>query len=196
MIDERFIFLTVALELFGTLSYLLDTIKGKIQPNKVTWFLWALAPLIAFTAQINKGVRLSSIMTFMVGFGPLLIFIASFINKKSQWKITNFDIYCGSLSLIGLILWGITRDGNIGILFAILADGLAAIPTLVKSYKAPETESSTGFLLYSLSGVVTLLTIKQWDFAHFSFPLYITLICFIFYFLIKFKLGKKLHFKF
>src|SRR5918992_4551489 len=30
----------------GALSYLIDTLKGKVQPNKVSWFVWALAPLI------------------------------------------------------------------------------------------------------------------------------------------------------
>lgn len=193
MIDERFVFLAVAFNFFGSLSYLIDTVKGKIKPNKVTWFLWALAPLVAFAAQISQGVGLSSLLTFMVGFGPLLVFIGSFVNKKAQWKITNFDLICGALSILGLLLWGITRVGNIAILFAILADGLAAIPTLVKSYQAPETENYKVFLLAMIAALITLLTIKQWDFAHFAFPLYIFSICFIFVLLIKFKLGKKLN---
>lgn len=83
MLDERFVYLGFALVFFGGLSYLIDTVRGKNKPNRVTWFFWAVAPLIAFAAEIQKGVGLRSLMTFSAGFSPLLIFIASFVNKKS-----------------------------------------------------------------------------------------------------------------
>lgn len=196
MIDEKFIYLGVAINFFGTISYLKSTLEGKTKPNKVTWFLWALAPLVAFVAQYTQGVGLISLMTFSIGFGPVLIFLASFVNKKSDWKITNFDIYCGLLSLLGLVLWGLTKVGNVAILFAILADGLAAIPTLIKSYRFPETENLDSYLCAGISAFIAFLTIKHWDFAIFAFPLWTIFLCSVFVLIIKFKLGKKLHFKF
>lgn len=192
MIDERFMFVAVLISFLGSASYLIETIKGRVRPNRVTWALWALAPLIAFVAEIKQGVGLVSLMTFMVGFGPLLIFFASFVNKKAEWKITRFDVICGALSLGGLALWGLTRVGNIAILFAILADALAAIPTLVKAYKYPETENSQVFLFGGISALITLLTIKQWNFAHFAFPIDTFFLCLTFFLIIKFKLGKKI----
>lgn len=191
MIDERFIILGIILGFLGSINYLIDTVKGKVRPNRVTWFLWALAPLLAFFAEIQQGVGLHSLLTFSVGFSPLLVFIASFFNKKAEWKITKFDIWCGVLSLIGLSMWAITTVGNIAIFFAILADGLAAIPTIVKSYKAPETESWVVFFFGMINSGITLLAIKTWDFAHYGFPLYIFVITSIFVLLIKFKLGKR-----
>lgn len=191
MIDERFVFLGLALNFIGTFSYLVETIKGRVKPNKVTWFLWAVVPLIAFSAEIKKGVGLASLMTFMVGFGPLLVFLASFINRKSFWKAQTLDYICGAISLVGILLWYITKEGNVAILFSIIADGTAAIPTMIKSYKAPETESYNVFLLSAISALITLLTIREWNFAHYGFPLYIFLICIILTSLIKFKIGKK-----
>ena len=191
MIDERFVLIAVAINIFGGLTYLIDTIIGKVRPNKVTWFLWALAPLIAFIAQLKQGVGWSSLMTMTAGIGPLLIFSASFLNKKADWKITKFDLSCGALSLIGLTLWGITRVGNLAILFSIIADGLAAVPIIAKSYKAPETENYKTFLFAMISAAITLFTLKEWDFAHYAFPAYIFFICTILFLLIKFKLGKR-----
>lgn len=189
MIDERWIILGVTLNFLGAIGYLVDTVKGKTKPNRVTWFMWALAPLVAFFAEIKQGVGLQSLMTFMVGFSPLLIFIASFVNRKSEWKITKLDIICGSLSLLGLILWAVTRHGNIAILFAIIADGLAALPTIVKSYRAPETENYWVFLAAMVSAGITLLTITMWNFEHYAFPVYILAVCTILFVLIKFKVG-------
>ncbi len=192
MIDERFIFVAVILILFGDFTYLIYTIKGKVKPNKVTWFLWGLAPLIAFAAQFKQGVGLSSLTTFAFGALPLFIFLASFLNKKAYWKITSFDLMCGALAIIGLILWQATQVGNWAILFGVLADGAAAVPTVVKSYKAPESENYLVYLFNPIGAIITLLTLKTWDFTHYAFPVYIFFIGFLLVLLIKFKFGRKL----
>lgn len=129
-------------------------------------------------------------MTFIVGFNPLLIFLASFINKKSVWKITKLDLICGGLSFAGLLLWLVTQVGNIAILFAILADLLAGIPTVIKAYREPETENYHAFFFGVINAAITLLVIKTWDFAHYAFPIYIFAICALLVLLIRFKLGK------
>jgi len=194
MLDPKFVIVGALFNLAGSSGYVIDTLKGSTKPNRITWVLWALAPLIAFGAEIHEGVGLQSLMTFMVGFGPLLVVIASFINKKSVWKLTRFDFVCGALSLLGLLLWLLTRHGNIAIAFSIMADGLAAAPTVVKSWKEPETESYLVFLFAAISATITLLTIDTWNFAHVGFPIYILGICGLLFALIKFKLGKRLTF--
>ena len=99
MINENFVFLGLALSILGGLSYLIDTLKGKTKPNRVTWFFWAAAPLIAFVAEIQQGVGIQSLLTFIVGFNPLLIFIASFVNKKAYWELRKVDYFCGLLAV-------------------------------------------------------------------------------------------------
>jgi hypothetical protein len=113
MLNENFVYIGAALSFLGALSYLIDTLKGKAQPNKVTWFVWALAPLVALWPTLQQGVGVQSLLTFMVGFNPLLIFLASFVNKKAYWKITKLDLTCGALSILGLVL----RKGHQGFLF-------------------------------------------------------------------------------
>ncbi len=190
MINENFIYLGFFISFAGGITYLVDTIKGKAKPNRISWFFWFLAPFIAFAAEVQKGVGLQALMTFSVGFNPLLVFLASFINKNAYWKLSKTDYIYGALALLGIILWKMTGEGNIAILFAILADGLASIPTIIKSYKNPETESSTLFLLSLINATITLLTIKTWTFAHWGFPVYIFVIDAIIYSLIRFVIGK------
>lgn len=106
MIDERFTILGSIIVFIGGLSYLIDTVRGKVKPNKVSFLLWSFAPLIAFAAQIKEGVGFYlSLITFMAGAEPFAIFIASFFNKKAAWKINKFDLACGTVSILGLILW-------------------------------------------------------------------------------------------
>lgn len=193
MINENFVYLGALIFFFGSIGYFIDTIKGKVRPNKVTWFIWILAPMIAFAAQIKQGVGLQSLLTFMIGFIPLLIFLASFVNKKSYWKIEKLDLICGFLSLIGLVLWQITKIGNIAIFFSLISDFLAAWPTVVKSFKYPETENYVLYLTNSIFGLITLLTIKMWTFDTYAFPMYIFIFTLSIAVLIKFRIGR--HFR-
>jgi len=192
MLHQNFVIVGAIIGSLGSIKYLIATLKGEAKPNRVTFFLWALAPLIAFAAEIGQGVGIHSLMTFSVGFFPLLIFLASFVNKKAEWQLKPLDFAFGFLSLIGLLLWWITKVGNIAIAFAVLADGLAAIPTVIKSYKYPETESHWAYTTGFVNAALTILTIKVWDFAHYAFPVYILLITLTLSPLIIFRVGPRL----
>lgn len=192
MINENFIYLGALINLIGTGSYVLETLRGNTKPNRVTWSLWALAPLIAAGAQFKEGAGLVTLSTFMNGFMPALVLGASFLDRKAYWKATSFDYFCGSISVIALILWLVTGQGLVAILLSILADLMAAIPTIIKSYYQPETEHPTAFLFAFFASLITLLTIKEWKPENYAFALYIVLVTATLYSLIKFKIGEKL----
>jgi hypothetical protein len=154
--------------------------------------MWSIAPLIAFFAQIKQGVGLEALMTFSTGFLPLTIFIASFVNQQAEWKLTRFDLICGILSLLGLALWMITKVGNVAIFFSIVADALAAVPTIVKAYKYPDTEIAWPWIATVFGVVLTLLTLSTLTFANSGFILYILAADLLIYILVQFRLGEKL----
>lgn len=192
MINEKFILLGAALSLYGGASYIISTLQGKTRPNRVTWFLWATVPSIALVAQLSEGVRWQAVITFVAGFNPLMIFIASFINRKSYWKITKLDVTCGLISLLAIVLWAISGKGSVAIILSIVADFLAGLPTLLKAYKFPETENYRVFLFGAINATITLLTIKHWKLASFAFASYILAICIVLVMLIRFRLGTRL----
>ena len=195
MLHPNFVIIGTLIGAVGSLAYLIDTVKGKVKPNRVSFLLWSIAPFIAFAAQIKQGVGLESLMTFSTGFLPLTVFIATFVNKKAEWKLTKFDLICGALSIIGLILWLITKVGNVAIFFSIVADGLAAVPTIVKAYKYPDTEMAWPWLATVFGVVLTLLTLNEWTFANSAFIVYIFIADTMIFSLVQFKIGEKLGFK-
>ena len=127
MINENWIYLGTAIGAAGALVYLRDTLRGTTQPNRVTWLLWAVAPLLAAAVELNEGVGLQALPTFMVGFMPLLIFIASFHNSAAVWKVRRMDYACGAVSVVGTVVWLVTRNGVLAISAAIAADFLAGL---------------------------------------------------------------------
>jgi hypothetical protein len=192
MLSQNFVIVGTLVSAIGSLAYLVDTVKGRIKPNRVSFLLWSIAPLIAFAAQVKQGVGLEALMTFSTGFLPLMVFIASFVNKNAEWKLTMFDLLCGILSVLGLMLWLITKVGNVAICFSIVADGLAAVPTIVKAYKYPETELAWPWIATSFGVVLTLLTIEGLTFANSGFIIYIFLVDTLIFSLVQFKIGNRL----
>jgi hypothetical protein len=173
VINENWIYLGTAIGTAGAVVYLRDTIRGTTKPNRVTWLLWAVAPLLAAAVALNAGAGLRALPTFMVGFMPLLIFIASFHNSASVWKVRRVDYACGAVSVVGTIIWLITRNGVLAISAAIAADFLAGLPTLMKSWTHPETETVHSYVGALISMVVVLLTVDQWTFDVVAFPLFV-----------------------
>ena len=186
MLNQNFVIIGTIIGAIGSLTYLIDTVKGKVKPNRVSFLLWSIVPFIAFAAQVKQGVGLESLMTFSTGFLPLTTFIASFVNKKAEWKVTRYDLICGFLSIVGLLLWMITKVGNVAIFFSIVADGFAAVPTIVKSYKYPDTELAWPWIATSFGVVLTLLTIKGLSFANSGFIVYIFLLDTLIFSLVQF----------
>jgi cytosine/uracil/thiamine/allantoin permease len=173
VIDERFVIVGALIGSVGMVLYLRDTLRGDTQPNRVTFLLWAIAPLLAFGAEISAGVGLRSLMTFVVGFFPLLIFLASFRSPGAVWELQRIDYVCGALSVVGLLAWIITQHGTVAIVAAIASDALAATPTVRKAWLQPETETAAAYAAAGINAFITLLTVTEWTTADVAFPLYI-----------------------
>ncbi len=173
MIPSQFIFLGVALNLTSYVLYILSIKKGHAKPNLVSWFIWMLAPFIGVFFQLKAGAGLSVLPVFMAGFGPLVIIIAAVLTRNAFWKATRFDIFCGLLAFLSLLIYILTHNLEISIIFAILADALAFIPTMIKGWNFPGTESSYAYSFSIISNTIGLLVIKDWSFTIYSFSLYL-----------------------
>lgn len=190
MIDQNWVFVAVAINLVGSATYAYSVVKGTTRPNRVTWFILSFAPLLAFAAMMVQGVGFrQSLFTLETGVSPLIIFISTFFARQPKWDITRFDLVCGAMSIVGFILWMILREGNVAIVFSILADGSAFLPTLVKAFRHPDSESPWAFLMGMCAALIALFIITKWDFSHAAFPLYILTADVLASLFIYFKLG-------
>lgn len=173
MLDQRFVLLSAVLLLGASVAYAIDTLRGRAKPNRVTWLLWAVAPMVALAAQISGGAGYEALLTLAIGLGPLLVLAASFANRSSYWQIGRFDLICGGLSVLALVLWVITGQGLVALGLSIAADLAAALPTVAKAYSNPETESVSGYWPALPASVITLLTLDTWSVNGYAVALYV-----------------------
>ncbi|MBM3200854.1 MAG: hypothetical protein FJZ56_00415 [Chlamydiae bacterium] len=171
-----FLLLSALVNIIGSFAYVKDTLIGKTRPNRISWFLWFFFPFIAsIMALENRQDLVSVIRIFLAGFLPLIVFIASFMNPKSYWKLNHFDIGCGLSAIFAFFLWLFFDSAKIGIAFAVLGDAFAGLPTFIKAYRYPKTETGFTYIL-SLTAVILLLpTINKWDIENAAFQIYLIL---------------------
>lgn len=161
----------------GGLVYIRDMFQGRVKPNRVTWTLWGLAPLIGAAAAWQDGVQWQVwLPVFAIGLGPLVVVVISFVVKNGYWQLSRFDYVCGFFALLTLVFWGITRDPLVAIILALVSDSLAALPTLKKAWEFPETETAITYFLTALASATGLLALERGDFIEWAFPTYLALL--------------------
>ena len=173
MIGSWIVFVGVAVNILGTALYVRHTLYGEVKPNRVTFFLWTIAPLIAGTAAVVRGATWATIPVFAAAFLPLSILVASFWNPKAYWKLTGRDYFFGALSVTALVLWAITKEPNVAIAFALVSEFLATMPTLIKTWLHPETEYGPSYLGSSFSVLSAILAASAFTFEQVAFPFYL-----------------------
>jgi hypothetical protein len=191
MLPIGFIAVAVAIRLIGGFSYLRAVVSGRARPYPLSWLLWAITPMITFAAEVSSDVGWRSVVTFALGFTPLMVFIVSMIKNPKSLKLDALNVACILLSLGGIGLWLLTDNPIVAIVVAIIADIFSAVPTIRKTVADPKSEYAPTYALSVLSMAITLMTITDWTFAAYAFPAYVLLINTFMVCLIKRKPKKK-----
>ena len=169
---QSLVIVSALLLLWGGYACLRDTLAGRTKPNRVTWFLWALAPLVSFGAAFSADAdNWASVRVLVGGVVPAVIFLGSFVNKNSYWRLTRFDWLCGGLSLTALLCWQLVISPLIAVLLATAANAFASIPTFIKAWNFPETETRLIFINSFLSAILIIPAIPVWTIANSAFQI-------------------------
>src|ERR1700722_166391 len=168
------VIVSALLTIFAASVYIRDTLKGQTKPNRVSWFLWALLPLIGTAAAFRANADpWATVRVFLAGLLPLIIIIASFWNKKSYWQLTSFDWLCGAFALLAIAIWLTLDSPKLAILFAAIRDGFAALRTVVKAWKHPKTETGITYVINFIAVLLVIPSIPIWNIENSAFQIYL-----------------------
>lgn len=154
------------------IPYVRDILHGTTRPNAITWFLWLFIQLIAIAAQLHEGASWSIVFVIVDGITILVVCTLSVIGYGySEWNA--FDAFCGVLGVVAIIAWQITGNAILALIFSVLADGLAALPTLRKAYVDAWSENPTGWGITTVAAALGLASTTRFDAANLLFPGYL-----------------------
>ncbi len=169
MLETKVVIAIIAsiLAVIGNVSYLRDTIAGRVKPHPYTWFIWSIVSMTTFFGGLAKGAGIGALPTGVAEGFTILIFLISlkYIFKDGLDHIKKIDTYFLIIALLGLIPWVLTKDPTISVVIVVTIDVIAFIPTLRKTWMHPRTEKP---LLYSMNvtrHILTLFSLNAFNIA-------------------------------
>ncbi len=159
--------------LIGGIPYIMDIHRGKAHPHVLSWFGWTFITTLGASAMLAEGSEWTVAILFANAGNCLLIAVYSIIKKVGVWSVSIYDYMFFILGVIGLVLWQTLDLPILALICAIVADFCFGFPTIIKTYKDPLSETYFVWLTASISGLLSLLTIKSFVFTDVAYPLYL-----------------------
>lgn len=174
MLYQMQIFLIWASNFFIFSSYLIyewAMIKGWAKPHRTTRLVLFLIVLLGFLSLYAQGDR---VVVWFLGICAVQSFVMLVMSIKygmGGWEKT--DILCLLIAVVGVVLWKITSDPVIGLYAAVAADIAGMIPSLVKTYRRPDTEYWLSYVFDLSAIMLTGLAVKNGGFNEYLYPVYL-----------------------
>ncbi|OGG53153.1 hypothetical protein A3H16_00010 [Candidatus Kaiserbacteria bacterium RIFCSPLOWO2_12_FULL_53_8] len=139
--------------LVGYGLYFRSIFRGITKPHPFSWLIFVVLDGTVFVAQVVSGGGPGAWVTGVSALMNALIFLLAL--TRGEKRIAKVDWVCLACAFFGIVLWWITDQPLLGVVFAAAADAIAKVPTLRKSYLRPDEESITlwslDILKFSLS---------------------------------------------
>lgn len=150
----------VVLTFAAYIPYFRDILRRKTHPHIYSWGLWGLLTLIIFALQASDNAGPGALVTLAAGLMCLGVIVLSL--KFGIRDITNSDTVVLILTLVAIGLWLIADRPILSMLLVIVADLLAFIPTVRKSWNKPHTETLSLYATNTFRFTLALLALETY----------------------------------
>ncbi len=169
---EIFGIAALTLSLGANIPYIVEIVKGQVKPERVSWFLWTLLGLTYyFSALFAEGATL---FTFGELIGPVIILILAL--KFGVGGRSKFDLISLSVALIAFILLFVVEGVLLGLLLALIVDGIGAMLTIRKLLIDPSSESKWFWGIGAISGILAVVSLDNYNIETLLFPVYVVIL--------------------
>ena len=155
-------------------AYFRDILKRRVLPSVLSWFGWALLMGMGFLSVVlSEGWGWSHFGILVASIGCVIIAATALFTK--QYSLEKRDWSFLFIGLICVVLYLLTEDALLTTIYAIIADFILAIPTIIKAHKDGSTEKSMAWYLGLATWLISLAICVNQDFIYALFPIYLIL---------------------
>jgi hypothetical protein len=161
--------------LIGGIPYLRDIYKGHARPHVLSWLGWSFITALGGAAMLAEGSTWAVAIVFANTILCLTIAGYSIVKGVGVWSTGIYDYIFFGLGILGLILWQTLDLPVIALVCAIAADLSFGVPTVIKTFKDPSSETSFVWLTATIAGLLSLFAVQNFQFSESAYPIYLFL---------------------
>lgn len=165
---------SVLLASLSSFVYFIAILKGQAKPHRTTRLVFLVISTVTTFSLFVQGNQVAVWLAGISMLQSLIIFSLSIKYGMGGWS--KLDIFCLFTALVGIIAWQLTQNPIIALYFAIGADFIGIVPTLMKTFHYPKTEVWTFYFLDVCAGICNLLATEKLVFDQYLYPFYIIVI--------------------
>lgn len=155
------------------IPYVWDILHHKSKPERGSWLIWSVLMFISFFSQMAKGATNSLWLTGGQTLSVLIIFALSL--KYGYGGLAKRDTKALIGAGIGLVLWYLTKEASVALFVVIFVDAIGVYLTLIKSYKDPQSETLSIWLISGTSAIFGMLAVGSLNLILLLYPFYLML---------------------
>lgn len=161
-----------ALSMVAPFIYMRSILRGESKPHRTSRLVLLVCTALMVVSLVADGVTGAAL--WLAGAQCLQCAVTFAMSLKygvGGWS--RLDIGCLGLATAGIVAWQTTSDPMLALAAAILADFFGFVPTLVKTWFRPETESRAFYLVDTVAGAMAIGGLATVTASSLAFPLYI-----------------------
>lgn len=160
---ETAIFATVAavISFLAYPFYMYSIFFGKTVPHPFTWIAYTFLSGVTMFMFWNSGGEYAGLMMIGDCVGFFLIAVISIFlweKKKRCFDVPDILVFSGAMISIGIYI--LTKNSFVGFLAALIAEVLAILPTLRKTYNHPDEEDFLAWTLTFAGDAINIFAIR------------------------------------
>lgn len=157
--------------LLGFLPYIITTTQRKTRPNKASWWIWGILGVITGISYYYSGATTTIWVPVAYAICQIITAVLSLKYGEGGWN--RLDKLCLAGAGVSLLLWLIFNSPIVALLFTLLIDLFAAIPTVIKSYSNPEQESCFSWNIFLVANTLNMIALDEWSISLAAYPFYL-----------------------
>ena len=157
--------------LIGYAVYARDILAGRARPARSARLMFVILLIITLLQQNDLHGDWILALTASEAIGSLAILLLSL--KKGVGGITKIDLACYILLIIDVSVWLTTKNSLLALHLSVIADLIAFMPTLIKTWRQPYSETAQFFIYGAVAAPLNILANGNYSYGVLLFPIYL-----------------------
>jgi hypothetical protein len=130
---------------------------SKARPTISLWISWGLMDTAILAGMIAAGEIGWQMVAYVIGVGFVL---GVCIYKKASLGWTRLDTICLLIVIVAILMWALSGDPDMAIIFSLIAAVVATIPFARNLWIDPAREIMSPWVLFLIGGIFGVMAIQ------------------------------------